>query len=135
MLRYFSTYFWFCLLLFSFNQFLERAGIFIPYVHAYLDDLLCPGIVLGFALFVQQQFTFRNRFYLFNYGHLVFFVIWYGLLFEVVFPAYDSRHYSDFWDVAAYALGSVGFHFWGNREASSMLRGKIAEDKGRLRSD
>ena len=117
MFGYFSKYFWICSILFLVNQVVEGAGVIIPYVHAYLDDLLCPGIVMGIALFVQQQLSFRNLLYTFSYKHLIFFVLWYSLLFEVVFPAFDTRHFADLVDVVAYTAGSFGFYRWGNNPA------------------
>ncbi len=114
-MKYFSNYFWFCSILFSLNQLIEAIGYSIPWVHSYLDDLLCPGIVLGFALFFQQQFTFRDATYRLAWGHIVFFVLWYSLLFEVLFPMWDARHHSDVWDVLAYGVGSVLFMKLGNK--------------------
>lgn len=122
MLRQFSIYFWFCLLVFTVNQFVERSGLYIPYIHSYLDDLLCPGIVLGFTLWFQQRFTFKNASYQFNIKHLVVFVIWYSLLFEVWFPLRNTRHHADAWDVVAYAIGTLFFAFLGNRKMRSTER-------------
>ena len=119
-MRYFSAYFWFCSILFTINQVVERFGYPIPWVHAYLDDLLCPGIVLGFALFFQQQFTFRNPAYRFSAGHALFFVTWYSLLFEVLFPIWDQRHFSDPWDVVAYGVGTFFFMRWGNLKGKAL---------------
>lgn len=119
-MKYFSTYFWSCLLLFTTNQLLEKAGVFIPFVHSYLDDILTPGIVLGFALAFQQQLTYRNKDYLFSIGHIVFFVAWYSLLFELVFPYFDPRHHADALDIVAYTLGGALFLYWGNRGVERM---------------
>lgn len=99
---------------------IERLGYPIPWAHAYLDDLLCPGIVLGFALFFQQQFTFRNPGYRFSFGHALFFVGWYSLLFEVLFPIWDQRHFSDPWDVVAYSVGTLFFMRWGNLKGKGL---------------
>lgn len=120
-MHYTSKYFWCCLLLFVANQCVERLGIHIPYVHAYLDDLLTAGIVLGFTLLIQQQVTYRNPNYVFNKAHSIVFVCWYALLFEVIFPSYDSRHYADWLDVFAYGIGAIGFHYLGNNPAPGLL--------------
>lgn len=119
-MRCFSKYFWFSSVVFTLNQLIERADYHIPWVHSYLDDILCPGIVLGLALFFQQQVTFRNSAYQFGWGHALFFVFWYSLLFEGLFPLYDTRHHSDPWDVLAYALGAVFFMRWGNKRTKSV---------------
>lgn len=117
----FSTYFWFSLIIFLVNQLLEHNGIFIPYVHSYLDDVLCAGIVLGFTLPIMQHLVFQDRSYRFGPWHLLCFVIWYSLLFEVIFPWEDPRHYADIWDVLAYAVGTLLFHFLGNRPTARLL--------------
>lgn len=118
---YFSKYFWITLIIFTCNQLLEEAGIFIPWIHSYLDDLLAAGIVLGFTLTFQQQLTFRNKNYIFSAGHAIFFVIWYSLLFEVVLPHYDARHHADILDVAAYTAGSFLFMALGNKPAPKLI--------------
>ncbi len=120
-MRYFSTYFWICLILFTINQFVEKAGIFIPYIHSYLDDTLAPGIVLGFALAFQQQLTFRAKAYIFSIGHILFFVVWYALLFEIVFPYFDPRHHADIMDVFAYSIGGFLFYKLGNLTTAKLL--------------
>lgn len=111
----FSSYFWLTTLLFTLNQVLEKYGVVIPYVHSYLDDVLCPGIVLGFALFVQQQLTYRNADYILSKGDIIFFVVWYSLLFEVIFPWFDQRHHSDLVDVLAYSIGALLFYKLGSK--------------------
>ena len=115
MLKQFSTYFWFCLLVFIINQGVEKYSIYIPYVHSYLDDVLCPGIVLGFTLWFQQRFTYKNFNYVFNFKLLILFVGWYSFLFEVWFPYHDPRHHADPWDILAYAAGTFLYAFLGNK--------------------
>ena len=127
----FSKYFWLTSVLFAINQCLEALDYHLPIVHAYLDDVLCPGIVLGFALFVQQQFTFRNPQHLLTRGNILFFVFWYSFLFELLFPILDDRHHADPLDILAYAIGSYLFYKFGNKEASRILfsGGKKAKAK------
>ena len=120
-MRYFSGYFWVSSFLFTANQLFEKYLFPIPWVHAYLDDVLCAGIVLGFALFVQQQFSFRKASYTFSWGHAAFFVFWYTFLFEVMFPIWDNRHHSDPWDMVAYFAGAWIFMKLGNKEAPSLI--------------
>jgi hypothetical protein len=124
-----SRFFWFCLILFTVNQFIERAGIFIPIVHSYLDDLLCAGIVLGTALFVQQQLTFKHPEYTLPIKNLVFFVVWYSFLFEVLFPSMDKRHHADPWDILAYVIGTWLFATFGNKPVKELLLFKNLKGK------
>lgn len=106
--------FWVCSILFTSHQIIEIWWS-IPIVHAYLDDILAPSIVLGLALaFFQNLFPADHSFTLPWYLILIF-VIWYALFFEVIFPAKDSRHYADILDVFAYLGGAFIFYFWGNK--------------------
>ncbi len=116
----FSKYFWICSLVFSSNQFLEKMGRGLNITSSYLDDLVCPGIVLGIALFVQQQFTYRNKNFQLPISSFILFVVWYSVLFEYLLPKYDSRHFSDPWDILMYSLGSVLFYFFGNKNSGSL---------------
>lgn len=87
----------------------------LPFLHSYLDDLLAPGIVLGLVLlFFQRVFPADEQFRLPALWGL-YFVLWYALFFELIFPLYDARHYADPWDVVAYATGTLAFYRWGNR--------------------
>ena len=116
----FSFFFWLCSSLFVINQLIEKAGYIIPFVHSYLDDILCPGIVLGFALTIQQQLTYRTTTYRFSLWNVIFFVAWYSILFEVLLPIWDQRHFSDPWDVLAYTSGAFLFLKFGNREGNAL---------------
>ena len=114
MIRWFSPYFWFSFLVFSANQVLERYHK-IPLLYSYLDDLLAPGIVLGFALFFFQKVFPADESFILETKLLVIFVLVYSLLFEFLYPWNDPRHTSDYWDILAYATGTFTFYIWGNR--------------------
>lgn len=104
-------------LLFCANQLLERF-VAVPYLHAYLDDLLCPAIVLGAALYFFQWLLADGDFR-FTAWQVGFFWAWYSLLFELIFPLNDPRHFSDPFDLLAYALGCVIYWRWGNIKRKS----------------
>jgi len=102
--------FWFwCSAIFILNQFLEAGGVFIPYVHSYLDDILAIPIVLGFTLAFQQQFTYRNPKYTFSIWHSLIFLLGLSWYFEWYLPSVYNHHYRDPWDIVAYAAGAVFF--------------------------
>lgn len=113
-MKCFSSLFWCSSILFVAHQIIEN-WISIPYVHAYLDDLLAPPIVLGLALFFFQKIFPADPTYQHSKLLLVLFVFWYSILFEGIFPVLDARHYADYWDVLAYSLGTIVFNFWGNK--------------------
>ena len=123
-MKFFSPLFWISTLVFTVNQILEASGIFLPFIHSYLDDFLCSPIVLGFALFIQQQFTYRNRFYVLSAKMIVFFVIWYSLIFEVLLPMSAEQFRADPWDVVAYSLGGFLFYIKGNKPVKSLIAKK-----------
>ncbi|WP_417588351.1 hypothetical protein [Owenweeksia hongkongensis] len=123
-MTYFSKIFWVSLFTFVLNQIIEVSGIFIPYVHSYLDDVLCSPIVLGFGLFVQQQFTYRNLQYTLTIPMIILFVAWYALIFEVFLPYSSSSFHADWLDVLAYAFGALLFWRFGNNPASKFLFSK-----------
>ena len=120
-MKYFSKIFWISLFTFVLNQIIETNAIFIPYVHSYLDDVLCSPIVLGFALYVQQQFTYRNNRYVLSRGMILLFVLWYSLIFEVLLPMTSSSFHADLFDVFAYSLGAYIFYKRGNKPVSKLL--------------
>jgi hypothetical protein len=99
--------------LFIMNQIMERKGIFIPWVHAYLDDLLCMPVTLTIALFMQQKFTFSPS-YTLSKNKIIGVLMFYSVFYEVWLPHIYSRYTSDVLDVAAYATGAVLFYFFLN---------------------
>ncbi len=110
----FPKSFWISSILFTIHQIVEY-WYSIPLVHAYLDDLLAPGIVLGLALYFFQFYFPGDPSYQHSRQLLILFVFWYAILFEGIFPAIDSRHFADPWDFLAYAVGTMIFKRWGNK--------------------
>jgi hypothetical protein len=105
--------------LFWINQFLERVlGIFIPYVHSYLDDLLAMPVVLGITLQAFRLFhPLKDRF-IFTKSHIIIAVVYFSLIFEVLLPMKSDTYTRDPWDVLCYAIGAVAFYYWINKPAS-----------------
>lgn len=98
-------------MLFWANQYLEKVlGIFLPWVHAYLDDLLAMPVVLGISLQIfrwihplKSRFTFTGTQVLVGFLYISF-------LFELFLPLYATQYRADAWDVACYGLGSWVFY-------------------------
>lgn len=97
--------------LFLLNQFLESQQIFIPYIHAYLDDFLCFPIVLTLILFLLRR-IYQNPNFRFTTLQIVFAVAYFSLAFEVVLPYFSANYRSDALDVVAYILGAMFFGRW-----------------------
>lgn len=104
------------------NQLLEARGIYIPYVHSYLDDVLALPIMMCGMLMIQQQITYRNPKYTFSIWHILFMVALLSWYFEWYAPGRKANHYADVFDVAAYAIGGVGFYIWQNVPARGWVR-------------
>lgn len=101
-----------CALLFGINQILERYFHYhLPYIHAYLDDLLCMPVLLSILLFLQRSITLRNPNYTFHIAHIIVAIITCSLYFEVYLPYYyPTKYIADPLDIIAYCIG--GFVFW-----------------------
>jgi hypothetical protein len=112
-MRQFTVLFWLCLGLFVINQVVEKF-VHLPIIHAYLDDVLTAPIVLGICLWVFQKIL-NDEDYTFPVSYILFFLFWYSLFFELIYPSYDARHYQDLWDILAYAIGCFLFYKLGNK--------------------
>ncbi|MCH7413055.1 magnesium citrate secondary transporter [Belliella sp. R4-6] len=112
-----NIYFIIPCILFWINQAVERLlGIYIPYVHAYLDDLLAMPVVLGVTLQVFRWIhPSRNLFY-FTKVQLLVGWLYFSFLFEVLLPRWSATYTADIWDVLCYAIGTVIFDRLINRK-------------------
>lgn len=101
------------MLLFWVNQILERVfHLHLPYVHAYLDDLLCMPVVLGISMQMMQYLRTSKSFYYLSKAHVVLAFGYISFMFEIVLPAFSPTYTSDPWDVLCYAAGSWAFYQW-----------------------
>jgi len=98
------------------NQLLQKAfGIFIPYIHAYLGDVLCLPIMLTFSVVAFIKIKGLGEDYRLPWRYTVFTLAYVALVFELALPGISNRFYSDPLDVVAYAFGAVFFHLVLNR--------------------
>jgi hypothetical protein len=102
-------------LVFLSNQVLEYFGVFIPFVHSYLDDLLVMPILLCFGLAVMR-WVYKNSKGQLKISQILVATLWISFLFEYWFPSYKANHFADVWDVLAYFLGSCCFFLIGRKE-------------------
>ncbi len=105
-----NTIFVFSTLLFVVNQLMEKQfGIFIPFIHAYLDDLLCMPVVLTMTLYILQMLLKEER-YRFSKSQVIIAIIYFSVMFELVLPAFSNKYTSDVMDIAAYSIGALVFY-------------------------
>ncbi|MGB1317834.1 MAG: hypothetical protein ACPG5W_06495 [Flavobacteriales bacterium] len=102
-----------CVCLTSANQIIEKGfGVFIPIVHAYLDDLLCFPIVLTLGLAVYRL---RDKHYTLSLWHILPVLVVYSVYFEWYLPRISETATSDPIDVVMYLLGLTVFGYFINR--------------------
>jgi hypothetical protein len=105
-------------LLAAVNQLLEHAGIYLPLVHSYLDDLLCFPIVLGTGL---ASYRVAYPTYCLTKWHIwpLFAVV--VFVFEIYLPQTSSAYTADPLDVLFYLGGIYLFQKTINRPNPNAL--------------
>jgi hypothetical protein len=111
-----NPYFFIPVLLFAGNQVLEKGfGIFVPIVHAYLDDLLAMPVILGITLQIYRWIHPLKENFLFKKEHIFVAFLYVSVVFEGFLPWYSDQYIRDFWDILCYGLGAIIFYFKINR--------------------
>ena len=114
---YKNPFFIFPCIVFWINQYVEKTlGVFIPYVHSYLDDGMAMPVVLGLALQVYRWIhPLKDRF-AFTKVQILVGVAYFSFIFEVMLPIWSSTYIRDPLDVLFYMLGAVWFHYLINKK-------------------
>lgn len=106
-----NPYFLIACLLFWTNQFLEKVmKVFIPYVHAYLDDLLAMPVILGITLQVFRWIHPLKDDFVFSKTQVAVGWLYFSFLFELVLPRWSPIYTADILDVLCYGLGALAFY-------------------------
>lgn len=106
-----NPYFFLPLLLFAGNQVLEKSlGIFVPWIHAYLDDLMAMPVILGITLQIYRWIHPQKDFFSFKKQQVWVALIYVSLVFEAFLPWVSTDYRSDSWDVVCYAMGAFLFY-------------------------
>jgi hypothetical protein len=115
-----NPYFILSCLIFWMNQFFEKyLGLFIPWVHEYLDDLLAMPVVLGIALQVFRWIHPQKENFRFSKTQVAVGCLYFSFLFEFLLPKWSKIYTADIWDVLAYAIGAVAFYVFINVDSKS----------------
>lgn len=110
--------------LFWVNQYLEKAlGIYVPWVHSYLDDLLAMPVILGITLQVFRWIHPSGAMFRFSSMQVAVGVAYISLLFEGLLPLWSEIYVRDLWDVACYAAGAFYFYHLINSHPSKSTLG------------
>lgn len=107
-----QPFFVFCCVMFICNQLLEQFGVFLLYLHSYLDDLVCLPIILTFALVTFRQLFGDN--YTFSFFRILISVAYVSPVMEIIIPNFSHAAIADPLDVAAYLTGGILFHLFIN---------------------
>lgn len=95
------------LLIFLFNQLIEKFGFYIPVIHSYLDDVLAIPITLSvtkYIMYFLHNPTYKSLYTSLQVGIVV---VMFSLYFEWYLPLVYTIHYRDFIDIICYAFGGV----------------------------
>ncbi len=76
----------------------------MPWIDAYLDDILCMPLFLAVWAW-ERDFLFKMK--PLGLAEIIYFTFFIFLLFEFVIPKISVGFTSDWWDGLAYGLGSV----------------------------
>ena len=107
-----NPYFFIPVLLFAGKQVLEKGfEIFIPWVHAYFDDLLALPVSLGITLQIYHWIHPKREKFRFKKEHILVAFLYVSLVFEGFLPWYSEVYIRDLWDIICYGLGSLIFYF------------------------
>lgn len=112
-----NPFFWIPCLLFWANQYLEKIQeVFLPFLHSYLDDLLAIPVVLGITLQIFRWIHRDNRQLIFTKKQVIIGLVYFGLLFEGLLPAWSAVYVRDPLDLVCYAIGAIYFWFFINNK-------------------
>lgn len=111
-----NPFFYIPVLFFLSNQILEKGlAVFIPFVHAYLDDLLAIPVILGITLQIYKKIHPKKDRFTFTKTQIFVAVIYVSIVFEWFLPKFSSIYISDSLDVICYFAGGIYFYLLVNR--------------------
>jgi hypothetical protein len=111
------------ILLFSINYSLEKIwGIYIPLIHAYMDDLLAIPVIMSLLLLFARLFYFKSTTYLFPTYYIVLSVVYLCVYFEWYLASKSTTHTADWLDCVCYSIGGVIFWQMQQFEKSCLLK-------------
>ena len=107
------------LILFIFNE-LNLGFSKQFYVQYYLNDLIAPIVLLTLtSLFLML--IYRDIF-IFSKAQLLFFFLYLSFVFELLLPYLSSSFTADKYDLVAYAIGTILFHYLINQKLNESKR-------------
>lgn len=110
-------------LLFLFHQYLHNeTDINITFLNNYLDPFLLMPLLL-YAVLWERRIVLKNKNMVLSYTEIFGYFVLMVLLGEVLFPLISKKFTADYWDILAYALGTLAYII--AKEISSFKKTKI----------
>ncbi|WP_295772262.1 hypothetical protein [uncultured Mucilaginibacter sp.] len=95
--------------------FAEKTHIALPeFVRYYLNDLLIVPLTALITRSVMRL-IFGAKTLILTIGQVLYIVVFYSVIFELVLPFYIQRYTADYADVMMYALGGIFYLLFINR--------------------
>ena len=114
------------LILFIFNEL--DLGLSKPfYIQFYLNDLLSPTVLLTLSM-LFLTLIYRDLF-IFSKAQLLFFFLYLSFVFELLLPYLSSSFTADKYDLVAYAIGTILFHYLINLKLDEFKRSYKKSEK------
>lgn len=82
---------------------------FPAYFQSYADDLLFIPIIMGLGLLLQQRWIAPTTPFIYSNRALVCVWVYCCIVFELLFPLFNSSFTADWFDCIAYACGALWF--------------------------
>ncbi|MGM0635923.1 MAG: hypothetical protein ACQESK_07635 [Bacteroidota bacterium] len=109
-------------LLFLIHQYLQmQAQINITFLDNYIDPIVLMPLIL-YAVLWERRIFLRNRNIVLTYIDILGYFLLMVLFGEVLFPIFSDKFTADYWDILAYAFGTLAYVV--AKEASKETQGK-----------
>jgi len=98
-----------CALLFLIHQYLQMYADFnIPFMDDYLDPLLVMPVIL-YAVLWERRILLKDKNITLSYTEILGYFFLMVIFGEIIFPLMSDRFIADYWDVLAYAFGTISY--------------------------
>ena len=108
--------------LYAANRWLVKPHVHSPFLRGQFNDCLLIPCALPLVLWLQRQFGLRGHDEAPSGGEILFHLVIWSVLFEVIGP-HLMRVTGDVWDVVAYSAGGVIAWRWWRWRAQAAPRG------------
>ena len=79
---------------------------------SYLDDILCIPIVMSITLVIFRLVIVQDNSFIFPMSYIIIAVIFFSVLFELILPTISIKYTRDVFDIVAYSIGGIVFHYF-----------------------